>query len=184
MTRTKYSSAMVERITAMIERDTYTVAEICTTVGIDRHAFARWKRKHPEFVDAIEAAETRRTEKMVVEARKSLMKKITGYEVTETKTVTAPDPKGEKDPITGKPKAKVIKQTTIRKHIEPDTTAIIFALTNGDPEHFKNRHSNEVTGPDGRDLFEKKTDEEMKDELFALVRVIKGAEDDPPGGDA
>ena len=175
----KYSNAMVKRITAMIERDTYTVAEICEAVGIDRHAFARWKRAHPEFVEAIEAAEDRRTEKMVVEARKSLMKKITGYEVTETKTITAPDPKGEKDPITGKPKAKVVKQTTIKKHIEPDTTAIIFALTNGDPDHFKNRHSNEITGPEGRDLFDKMTDEEMKKELFALVRVIKGAEDDP-----
>ncbi len=176
MPRTKYTKAMVRRITDLIAKDTYSITEICTMVGIDRHLFSRWKERHPEFAEAVEEAENRRTESLVTEARKSLMKKITGYDVIETKTVTAPDPKGKLDPSTGKPKAKVVKQTTVKKHLEPDTTAIIFLLTNADPEHFKNRHSNEVTGKDGRDLFADRTDEELKEELRGLMRVIDGAE--------
>ena len=98
MPRTKYTKAMVRRITDLIAKDTYSITEICTMVGIDRHLFSRWKERHPEFAEAVEEAENRRTESLVTEARKSLMKKITGYDVIETKTVTAPDPTGRRDP--------------------------------------------------------------------------------------
>lgn len=176
MPGTKYSKAMVRRITDLIAKDTYSITEICAMVGIDRHLFSRWKERHPEFAEAVEDAENRRTESLVTEARKSLMKKITGYEVIETKTVTVPDSKAKPDPKTGKKPGKVVKQTTKKKHIEPDTTAIIFLLTNADPEHFKNRHTNEVTGKDGRDLFADRTEDELKAELHDLIRVIDGAE--------
>lgn len=44
----------------------------------------------------------------------------------------------------GNPRIK--KQKTITKHIMPNPTAIIFALTNRDPENWKNRQTNEITG--------------------------------------
>ena len=41
----------------------------------------------------------------------------------------------------GNPKQIIKEKKTIKKHIQPDTTAIIFALTNLDPEHWKNRQN-------------------------------------------
>ena len=163
----KYNKAMVERITELIRADTYTQREICSIVGIDETIFGRWKRKHPEFVDAIEAAEDERMARMVVEAKKSLKKKITGYTVTETKITSIPTKEKDKD---GKPKGKIKEMITTEKHILPDTAAIIFTLTNGDPTHWKNKYSNEVTGKDGKDLFENLSDEELEQKIKELER--------------
>ena len=107
---------------------------------------------------------------MVIEAKKSLMKKIQGYEVTETKVITVP---GNKKDEKGNPKPIIKEQTTTKKHIQPDTAAIIFTLTNGDPEHWRNRQSTEVTGKDGKDLFANKTDEELDKEIEELKRKLE-----------
>lgn len=158
---------MVARIAELIRADTYTQREICAIVGIDETIFGRWKRKHPEFVEAIEAAEDERMARMVVEAKKSLKKKITGYTVTETKIKSIPTKKKDKD---GKPKGKIKEMITTEKHILPDTAAIIFTLTNGDPTHWKNKINNEVTGKDGKDLFENLSDEELEQKIKELER--------------
>ena len=137
------------------------------------NTYFRWMQEHPEFADAVERAKDERMQKLVVEARKSLLKKITGYDVEETHTVVIPN--GEKGPD-GKPKGKVKEKKTVIKHIQPDTMAIIFTLTNGDSENFKNKHSIEATGKDGKDLFESKSISELKEDLDGLMRIINGGE--------
>ena len=168
-----YSKKMVSKIAELVKSDTYTIAEICSIVGISLRTYFRWMQEHPEFADAIERAKDERMQKLVVEARKSLLKKITGYDVEETHTVVIPN--GEKGPD-GKPKGKVKEKKTVIKHIQPDTMAIIFTLTNGDSENFKNKHSVEATGKDGKDLFESKSISELKEDLDGLMRVINGGE--------
>ena len=132
--KTKYTPELVKRICGLVEKDTYTVSELCETVGISETTFYDWKVKFSEFSDAIKKAEERRLDNFVVEAKRSLLKKIQGYEVKETQIVSIPgvDEKGN-------PKQIIKEKKTIKKHIQPDTTAIIFALTNLDPEHWKNR---------------------------------------------
>ena len=98
------------------------------------------------------------------------MKKIQGYDVTETKVVTVP---GTKKDEKGNPKPIIKEQTTTKKHIQADTAAIIFTLTNGDPEHWRNRQTTEVTGKDGKDLFASKTDEELAAEIEELQRKLE-----------
>ena len=120
--------------------------------------------------DAIEQAKDERMQAMVIEAKKSLMKKIQGYDVTETKVVTVP---GTKKDEKGNPKPIIKEQTTTKKHIQADTAAIIFTLTNGDPEHWRNRQTTEVTGKDGKDLFASKTDEELAAEIEELQRKLE-----------
>ena len=100
----------------------------------------------------------------VIEAKKSLLKKIRGYEVTETSVTTIPG----KD---GKPKIK--EQKTNKKHFQPDTAAIIFTLTNGDPEHWKNKQTTEMTGKDGKDLFADKSDDELDKDIEELKRKLE-----------
>ena len=73
----------------------------------------------------------------------------------------------------GNPKPIIKEQTTTKKHIQADTAAIIFTLTNGDPEHWRNRQTTEVTGKDGKDLFASKTDEELAKDIEELTRKLQ-----------
>lgn len=162
----KYGKKAVEMIVGLVKSDTYTIAEICQQVGISQATFHRWQDEHEDFALAIEEARESRMQFFVIEAKKSLLKKIQGYEVTETKVVTIP--------TKGDPSKPTIKeQTTQKKHIQPDTAAIIFTLTNGDPEHWRNRQSTEVMGKDGKDLFASKTDEELDKEIAELEKKLK-----------
>ncbi|GAE18216.1 hypothetical protein JCM6294_1085 [Bacteroides pyogenes DSM 20611 = JCM 6294] len=86
----KYSKKVVERVVGLVKSDTYTIAEICQQVGISQATFHRWQEEHEDFALAIEEARESRTQFFVQEAKKSLLKKIQGYEVTETKVVTIP----------------------------------------------------------------------------------------------
>lgn len=160
----KYNKKTIEQITQLIRSDTYTIAEVCRQVGITQKTYHQWIADHPEFVEAVELAKAELMQNLVKEAKKSLLKKIRGYEATETAVTTIPD----KD---GNPKIK--EQKTYKKHIQPDTAAIIFTLTNGDPEHWKNKQSTEVTGKDGKDLFANKTDEELDKEIDELKRKLE-----------
>lgn len=160
----KYNKKTIEQITQLIRSDTYTIAEVCRQVGITQKTYHQWIAEHPEFVEAVELAKAELMQNLVKEAKKSLLKKIRGYEATETAVTTIPD----KD---GNPKIK--EQKTCKKHIQPDTAAIIFTLTNGDPEHWKNKQSTEVTGKDGKDLFANKTDEELDKEIDELKRKLE-----------
>ncbi len=166
----KFSKKTVERIVGLIKSDTYTIAEICRQVGITPKTYHQWVNDYPDFADAIEQAKDERMQAMVIEAKKSLMKKIQGYDVTETKVVTVP---GTKKDEKGNPKPIIKEQTTTKKHIQADTAAIIFTLTNGDPEHWRNRQTTEVTGKDGKDLFASKTDEELAAEIEELQRKLE-----------
>ena len=160
----------MERIVGLIKSDTYTIAGICRQVGITPKTYHQWVNDYPDFADAIEQAKDERMQAMVIEAKKSLMKKIQGYDVTETKVVTVP---GTKKDEKGNPKPIIKEQTTTKKHIQADTAAIIFTLTNGDPEHWRNRQTTEVTGKDGKDLFASKTDEELAAEIEELQRKLE-----------
>lgn len=166
----KFSKKTVEKIVGLVKSDTYTIAEICRQVGITPKTYHAWINDYPDFADALERARDERLQMMVIEAKKSLMKKIQGYEVTETKVITVP---GNKKDEKGNPKPIIKEQTTTKKHIQPDTVAIIFTLTNGDPEHWRNRQSTEVTGKDGKDLFANKTDEELDKEIEELKRKLE-----------
>lgn len=166
----KFSKKTVEKIVGLVKSDTYTIAEICRQVGITPKTYHAWINDYPDFADAVERARDERLQMMVIEAKKSLIKKIQGYEVTETKVITAP---GNKKDEKGNPKPIIKEQTTTKKHIQPDTAAIIFTLTNGDPEHWRNRQSTEVTGKDGKDLFANKTDEELDKEIEELKRKLE-----------
>lgn len=166
----KFSKKTVEKIVGLIKSDTYTIAEICRQVGITPKTYHQWVNDYPDFADAIEQAKDERMQAMVIEAKKSLMKKIQGYDVTETKVVTVP---GTKRDEKGNPKPIIKEQTTTKKHIQADTAAIIFTLTNGDPEHWRNRQTTEVTGKDGKDLFASKTDEELAAEIEELQRKLE-----------
>ena len=63
------------------------------------------------------------------------METCNGYEVTETETEYVSDAEG---------KPKIKSQKTKVKHIQPDTGALIFALTNVAPEKWVNKQKVET----------------------------------------
>ena len=163
----KFSKKMVDKIVELVKSDTYTIAEICRQVGITPKTYHQWVNDYPDFADAIEMARQERMQFFVQEAKKSLLKKIQGYDVTETKVVTVP---GKVKDEKGNPKPIIKEQTNTKKHIQADTAAIIFTLTNGDPDHWRNRQSTEVTG---KDLFKTLSDEELDKQIADLEKKLK-----------
>lgn len=166
----KYSKKRVAHICSLIKKDSYTIAEICSLSGITETTYYEWVNTKPEFSEQIEKAKEVYDQLLVSEAKKSLMKKVKGYTVKETKIVTVPS---DKKDANGNPLPKIKEQTTIDKHFQPDTGAIVFALTNKASDEYKNRQNNEVTGKDGKDLFAKLTDEELEARITELEKKVK-----------
>lgn len=110
----------------------------CELAGISQDTFARWLND-AEFADAIKVAEKSfedwRMNGILEDARKSLKTLVCGQEYEEVKT------EYENDGV-GKPRIK--RQTRITKKVLPNVTAVIFALCNTDPEHWRQRVEQDV----------------------------------------
>lgn len=164
----RYSKQIVQDICSLIEKDSYTNAEICKIVNIAESTFYEWKAKKPEFSESIKKAEEVFNGVIVSEAKKSLVKLIRGYSAQDKKTVTADTGKKDED---GKPIVKVKEHSVTEKHYQPNTAAVIFALTNRDPENWKNKYNNEMSGS----VTVKSELESLSDE--ELDNIINGEKD-------
>lgn len=125
----KYNKQTVERICEYI-RDGDSQKLACKKAGIGDSTFHDWIKAKPEFAERIKKAKEEFLATITGKLEATLWKRAMGYEVTETETEYISD----KD---GKPKIK--NQKTKVKHIQPDTGALIFALTNVAPEKWVNR---------------------------------------------
>lgn len=168
--QSKYNIKIVSKICDIIAKDSYTIAEVCSMVGISESCYYNWQANVVEFGEAIKKAREKYDELVVREAKKSLMKKIQGYTVQEKHTVYT-ESKDKDDGGRNKPKIK--EQKVVDKHFQPDTVAIIFALTNKAPDEYKNRQSTELTGKDGKDLLQSKSDDELDARIAELERKLK-----------
>ena len=145
----KYSIKLVDKICSLIKKDSYTIEEVCSLSGITKETYYTWLKTHPDFSDAVARAREDYSQLLVKEAKNSLMKKIRGYTVQETRSVMVDSGKQGPD---GKPLPKIKETIVIEKSIPPDIQTIIFVLTNKAPDEYKIRQSTEVTGKDGKDL--------------------------------
>lgn len=163
----RYNKEIVERICAFIREDSYTIEEICRNVNISKDTYYRWLSEKADFSDAVKKANDDFNASMVAEAKCSLVKLVKGYTVQEKKTVTADT--GKKDE-NGKPIVKVKEHTVVDKHYQPNVAAVIFTLTNRDPENWKNKQNTELSGEVGiKSQLESMTDEELQ-------KIIDGEE--------
>ncbi|MBV5348823.1 hypothetical protein JZU61_04220 [bacterium] len=125
----KFSQKLAEDISALIERGEHTINEVCSLSGITKQTFFRWKKANVTFCSLIERAEERKLENLHVEAKRSLLKLIQGFEEIETSVKTLRLKNGSERRI----------MVISTKHFSPDLPAIQFVLTNYDPEHWKHR---------------------------------------------
>jgi hypothetical protein len=138
----KYNQKIVDDICSIIEKDSYTIPEICKMVNIKESTYHRWRNEKKEFNDAIKKAQGLYDEFMLKECEKSLNKLIKGYEYEETVSEIEVMENGE---------ANVTKMKTTKKHVAPNLGAVIHFQTNKDPDNWKNKQSTELTGKDGNE---------------------------------
>lgn len=167
---TKYNKRIAEKICSLIATDTYTVAEICGMVNISPSTYFDWVNRFLEFSECIKKAEAERMSFFVAEAKKSLLKKIQGYTVQEKHLTTLNSNKFDEN---GNEIPRIKELKIVDKHFQPDTAAIIFTLTNGEPENWKNRQNNEITGKDGKDLFGQLSDDDLNKRIAELENKLK-----------
>jgi len=128
----KYSKKMVEAICDELATGNHTIADTCVKVGISETQFYHWKKTKAEFAEALKEVEQKRLEAFANMARSGLAKLLDIHEYEEVTTEYENDKQG-------KPIIKSQKRT--KKKIMPNPTAVIFTLTNRDPENWKNRQS-------------------------------------------
>lgn len=167
MSKVKLTPKVQKKICDLIKADTYTIAEICANVGISDRCFYQWQANDADFSESIARAKEEALKVYAREAKKSLMKKLTGYDYVETKTVYVDSG------IKGDNKPKIKESIKVTKHVQADTQAIIFTLINQDGESWKNRQTTELTGKDGKDLFAAMTDEELDAKIADLESKMK-----------
>ena len=165
----KYSEKIAKKIFSLIEKDSYTIAEICANVGISEPCYYRWQSEFIEFRAGITRARETFVDRSLVECEKSLVKLINGYDYEEVKTVMIDSGKPGPD---GKLTPKIKERTVTKKHIIPSLPAIIHFQTNRDPENWKNRQTNELTGKGGKDLFEGVSNDELENRIEELEKKL------------
>ncbi|MCE5320080.1 MAG: hypothetical protein LLF93_03145 [Bacteroidales bacterium] len=170
----KYSKKIVKRITDLIRADSFTIAEICAKVNISERCYYEWQKENAEFAEAIKSAKDCFDEMLLAEAKKSIVKKVKGYDVEEVKTLYVDSGKVG---AAGASVPKIKEQTKTTKHIQPDTASIIFVLTNKAPEEWKNRINSEITGKEGKDLIPQQIDISVlsEEERKVLLKVGENA---------
>lgn len=135
----KYTPERVEIICKGLSEGK-TDIDCCKMAGIHVSQFHRWFNEKSEFRESVKRAKAQfeqwHNEKMVEDAKSSLVELICGFVQKTKKTRSFVDKTGK----------TVTEETVEEKQLPPNATAIIFALTNRDPDNWKNRLSQDVNG--------------------------------------
>lgn len=166
MANAKYTPERVARICNAIAEGK-TNEQAATMGGISKDTFYEWMKSNPDFSDHIKKAKAQYEDWLMngilEDARNSLATLIKGVEYEEVKT------EYENDSF-GNPRIK--KQSRTTKKILPNPTAVIFALCNRDPEHWKNRIDTEVNAKVEQQTKTELNLKEIPDELLNQVLEI------------
>lgn len=133
----RYSKALVKLICDELSTGNHTIADVCKKVGIHESTYYEWKNTKPEFSEALKEVEVKRLAAFANMARSGLAKLLDIHEYEEVTTEYENDKKGK--PI-------IKSQKRVKKKIMPNPTAVIFTLTNREPNDWKNRQSIDAKG--------------------------------------
>lgn len=111
-----------------------TDIEMSDFFGVSEQTLNTWKKQHPEFLESLKAGKKDADAKVA----ERLFTRAIGYDYNEVST----EKKGR----------KVIKTRTTKKQVAPDPTAAIFWLKNRQPELWREKVFNEMTGKNGEPL--------------------------------
>lgn len=139
---TKYAESTLQRAEALAGTGLGT-ASIAAALGVHRDTLDNWLRRKPELREALEQGRNAFRSGLV---EKNLFKRIEGY-FYEEKTEELRKIR-KNDPVTGEivttEKPVVVK--TVRRHVPPDTRAIIFAAKCLLPDKYKDKQEVQISG--------------------------------------
>jgi len=149
---------VAEKICNLYAEGQLTIESCCDACGIVYRTFKEWVDRADENDEYSEVAEHYKRAKSKSEeiymdrlsrkAKTALEKRVEGYE-TEEKVQETEIIERDGKVIQVPKKLKLTKKT-----VGPDTTAIIFALKNTDPEKFKDRYDHDVRAEGLIDYFD------------------------------
>lgn len=121
----------------------WNLKQIAAELGVGRDTFLKYKQDQPDLSDLLKRAEKSRAKYFARKAELALADKLEDREIEETHTEIWKDAKG-----------KTVKQHVkkVKKIIPADTTAIIFALKNSDPDKWSERQRVEHSGTSGEPI--------------------------------
>ncbi|MDO4706947.1 MAG: hypothetical protein Q4A61_00805 [Porphyromonadaceae bacterium] len=119
----------------------YTLAASAKLAGISYSTLNEWRKSRPHFAQQLKEARAAYLSSLQDEIELSLYQRATGLTVTTEQIDYELSPEGE-EIVTHR------RRTT--KQIPPDTAALIFALTNLDPDRWTNRVREEVFTATGK----------------------------------
>lgn len=114
------------------------IPEACGECGVSVTQFYTWRRSFESFEEEVQEAITEAKRRIVKKLEGALYKKALGYEVEDREETTKTYPNGGVE--------SSVKNT--KRHIQPDTGALIFALCNLAPDEWQKRQKMEIGGPD------------------------------------
>lgn len=103
--------------------------QIAKNIGITTTTLYDWKKKYPDFSDALKKGK----ETADYEVENALFKSATGYECEERKEV--------QEVVDGVMRKRV---EITRKHVPPNATSAIFWLKNRKPDKWRNKQGIEI----------------------------------------
>lgn len=137
----KYNKTLVSEICELLATGKYTIADTCKKVGLSETQFYVWKKNKPQFAEEVKKAEASRLVSFKEMATSGLAKLLDIHEFEEVSTEYENDNEG---------KPLIKKQKRVKKKIMPNPAAVIFALTNLDPDNWKNRQHTDLTNKGGK----------------------------------
>ena len=142
--------------------------DYCEQMDIDEKTHRNWKQRYPEYVAALERGEEAFKAGHTRKLFGTLMESALGYdkELVDEHTEYRPNANDPTRPV-------IRKQIRNKKqvHVQPNVVAGIFLLCNIDPEHFLNRHRNDVTVKKQTDPDEEMSPEALDKELERLEKL-------------
>jgi transcriptional regulator with XRE-family HTH domain len=127
----KYHSTYCPRMAEIMSGAGMTEKDIAEKMGVAESTLSKWKIDHPEFAEAI----TRGREKPNQMVQGALLKKALGYDAEEfTQQRNA--------------EGAIVRTWMYRKHISPDTGAIVFYLINRLPDLWRDKKEITHSMPD------------------------------------
>lgn len=121
MARNKYTALVEPRLEEIKEMSLdMNEAQIAKTLGVSKASFERYKKEHPELVDALQNGK----KKLIRRLKSTLIMKATGFKYTEKRI-------SEKLTQTG----DIVELVdVVERYAQPDLGAIHLLLKNLDPE--------------------------------------------------
>lgn len=138
-----------------------TMADLAERFKVARSTIYQWLAAHQEFSDAV------RVGKEVADERVgfSVYERAVGYTYDSVKIMQY-----EGSPV----------RVPYKEHVPPDVAAAKFWLTNRQPEKWRDRATNEVTGKDGAPLIPEASTRDVARAVLDIIRSAQVAQVEKP----